>query len=192
MTFTFVYQQRSNNESRTFAMTAILNAIQGTPLWVWALLAFLIFIGVRSLKDATVSIARIAILPLFFLAWGLQGMLTTYAMTAPTASAWIAGLTVGAAAGWLLVSTVALRADKENKLIHLPGSPINLVMILLIFATKYAFGYTIASRPGIIADPSFAALSVGVSGLLTGILVGRFWGLWRKYQGASHQTLAAA
>jgi hypothetical protein len=45
---------------------SILRIISGTPLKVWILFVFLLFLGVRALRPSTVSVWRIALLPTFF------------------------------------------------------------------------------------------------------------------------------
>jgi fucose permease len=37
-----------------------------TPLWVWVLLAFLLYLGIRALRPGTAPLWRIAILPALF------------------------------------------------------------------------------------------------------------------------------
>jgi hypothetical protein len=37
-----------------------------------------------------------------------------------------------------------------------------------------------AAKPALAADPAFVVASLGLSGLLTGMLIGRFLGLWLK------------
>lgn len=44
--------------------------------------------------------------------------------------------------------------------------------------------------PGLVLDPPFVALDLGVSGILTGIFLGRFYGYWRKLQTAPAGTPA--
>jgi hypothetical protein len=48
-------------------MQFMIEVIARTPYWVWALLAFLLFVGTRALRPTTASFPRLAILPLVFL-----------------------------------------------------------------------------------------------------------------------------
>lgn len=41
-----------------------LDLLKGTPIWVWILFAYLIFIGVKSLKTRSVFIPKLFIVPL--------------------------------------------------------------------------------------------------------------------------------
>ncbi len=58
-------------------MQFVFESVVRTPIWVWALLALLLFIGIRSLKPTAASFGRLAILPLVSLAWGLSGFAIT-------------------------------------------------------------------------------------------------------------------
>jgi hypothetical protein len=97
---------------------------------------------------------------------------------------------VGGAIGTALVARQTIGADRARSLLHLPGSPGNLVLIVLIFATKYYFGVRIGMDPALVAQPGFVALDLGISGILTGIFLGRFYGYWRKLQAAPADSAA--
>ena len=172
-------------------MQFAIGIIAGTPLWVWALLAFLLFIGIRALRPTTASFARLAILPAVFLAWGLSGFATTYGLRPVGIAVWIAALAIGVGIGWLLARSIEIHADKEHGLIRIPGNSLNLVLILIIFATKYTLGVMAGMRPSIAGELLYMATDVGVSGLLTGMFAGRLFGLWRKYKVAPNENLAA-
>ncbi len=172
-------------------MQFVIETVARTPIWVWALFAFLLFIGIRALKPTTASFARLAILPVVFLAWGLSGFATNYGLRPVGIAVWLAALVVGAGIGWLLARMIEIRADKEHGLIRLPGTAVNLVLILIIFATKYTLGVLAGIRPSITGELLYMATDVGVSGLLTGMFAGRLLGLWRKYRAAPNENLAA-
>ena len=171
-------------------MQFVIEAVARTPYWVWALFAFLLFIGIRGLKPTTAPFARLAVLPVVFLAWGLSGFATTYGLRPVGMAVWIAALAVGVGFGWLVARSIEIHADKERGLIRLPGNTLNLVLILIIFATKYTLGVLAGFRPSITGELLYMATDVGVSGLLTGMFAGRLFGLWRKYKAAPHENLA--
>ncbi len=55
-------------------MTPVLQIVANTPIWVWVLLAYLLFIGIRALRPSTAPLWRIAILPMVFFVWGLASL----------------------------------------------------------------------------------------------------------------------
>jgi hypothetical protein len=172
-------------------MNAVLPIIANTPLWVWALFAFLLFLGIRALRPATAPLWRVAILPTVFLVWGLYNLITLYGLSMPRAVPWAVALVAGALIGMLIANAQPIRADKTRHLVRAPGGPLTLVLILLIFSTKYVFGFLHATQPRSFAEPAYWLAELALSGLLTGMFIGRFVGLWRQYQAAPHEDLAA-
>ena len=55
---------------------------------------------------------------------------------------------------------------------------------LAIFVTKYAFGVLHAIAPARFAEPRFWLTELAFSGVLTGMFIGRFAGLWRQSRAA--------
>jgi len=43
--------------------------------------------------------------------------------------------------GWTITSSVVIMADKKKSLVKVPGSWSTLIVVLLIFAVKWYFGY---------------------------------------------------
>ncbi|HVV94251.1 MAG TPA: DUF6622 family protein [Hyphomicrobiales bacterium] len=165
-------------------MTMITEIVVHTPVWVWLILAYLLFMGVRSLWPRTVGFTRLAIMPAVFFVWGLWTLFETFRLTPLAVGLWVVGLVIGGAIGATLVARLSIGADRERGLLHMPGSPVNLVLIILIFVTKYYFGVRIGMAPDLVRDPGFVAFDLGISGILTGIFLGRFYGYWRKLQTA--------
>ncbi len=52
----------------------VITVLRHTPIWVWVLLAFLIYRGIMMLRPREVSPSRMLIIPVVFLVWGLTGM----------------------------------------------------------------------------------------------------------------------
>jgi hypothetical protein len=171
-------------------METVEIAISHTPWWVGVLFLFLLALGVRALWPRTTAFGQLALMPAIFLVWGLSNLFLTFRLTGLSIGLWALGIIAGTAVGLLLVRGLALRADHMHRLVRIPGTPVSLVVMLLIFATKYAFAYQIARNPELVLDPTFIALDLGVSGVLTGTLVGRFLGLWQKYRAAPQENLA--
>jgi hypothetical protein len=66
-----------------------------TPPWVYAILAYLIVMGVRGMRPRTLSLVRVFITPAIFIAWGLFGL--AGGRGAPTLAfpAWLCGAALG-------------------------------------------------------------------------------------------------
>jgi len=170
-------------------MRALAPIIEGTPIWVWALLALLLFLGIRALRPTTAPLWRIAILPTVFLVWGLSGLIAANGLAVQRAAPWLAAIAAGSLIGWMNAGRYPIRADRDHGLVRLPGGPSTLVLALLIFVIKYAFGVMHAMSPAAFADARFWLTELAVSGILTGMFLGRFARLWRQYRTAPSEDL---
>jgi hypothetical protein len=169
----------------------MLQILTNTPVWVWALLALLLFIGIRALRPATAPLWRMALLPSVFFVWGLSSLYQLHGLRYERLLPWVAALACGTVIGLLMAGTQPIQADKTRHLVRTAGGPMTLVLILLIFATKYEFGYLHATRPDLFAEPRLWLTEIAVSGVISGMFIGRFAGLLRQYRTAPHQDLAA-
>jgi hypothetical protein len=173
-------------------MTALTQAILNTPPWVWLLFAFLMFLGVRALKPSTTSLPRLAILPAVFFVWGVYGVIAAYGVHASSIAAWLAAFVIGVGCGTLLARTTTLEADRTNGRVRVAGGPSTLILILVIFAAKYVFGFLHATQPALFADARWWVSEIALSGALAGMFAGRLVGLWRAHRSGPQVDLAAA
>lgn len=159
-----------------------MELIKDTPWWVFVLLAYLIFIGIKALKSQTVSFKKLLILPALFAIWNISWLFTHSEGKYSYFALWFIGIVLGGVIGWQFVRTWKVKADHKTKTITLPGSPTTLIFILLVFVIRYIFGYLEAVNPNPSAE--FLEINAGVSGILTGIFIGRTVELYRKYSRA--------
>jgi len=154
----------------------IATILSHTPIWVWALLAFLIYRGLMALRPREVSPSRMLVIPLVFLVWGLSGLLGADGVGAELAL-FAGGLLVGLACGRGLASlSPAPRWSRATGLLAMPGSPIPLILIVVAFATKYVGTVALALNPDIAVHAEIAAAMAAVGGLFAGLFWGRTLG----------------
>ncbi|MGE0723715.1 MAG: DUF6622 family protein [Alphaproteobacteria bacterium] len=163
----------------------MVNAIQHTPLWVWALLAVLVWRGLSATRESTGPLWRYAIVPVAIGIWGLSGLVLRYPLSAGAIGVWLGGLALGGLLAWRAAQGVPVRADPARGTITVPGTWSVLVLILAIFAVKYWLAYRLARDPALAVEPSFYLADVGFSGLATGGLAGRVARYARAYRSAS-------
>ncbi len=163
----------------------IYQIITNTPWWVFFLFAYLVFVGFSALKPHVVPLMRMFIIPIVFTVWGLTSLVTKL-NTALDVSTWAVSLAIGIAVGWLLHRQIKIRADKQMRLITLPGSPLLLILVLTIFAIKYFFGALYAINPLARANLLIVMADVISSGLITGVFVGRALCFADKYRKAGY------
>jgi hypothetical protein len=160
----------------------VLQILAHTPLWVWALFAFLVYRGVAAMGGREVSPYRVLIVPAVFFVWGASSLLERSDGSALNVAAFLGALLVGAAAGGVLASlTPAPRLSPATGLLAMPGSPVALVLNCVAFAAKYAGNVALALTSGAAAHAELASVVVAIGGLFAGL----FWGrTLRQFQRA--------
>lgn len=154
-------------------MNMLWSALVHTPWWVYALLIYLITVGVYASKTRVVSLKKLFVLPAIFLAMSVNTFISSVQIHFLTISAYLLSLLLGIGGGWMLVQQQDLKIDKQRDLIQIPGSWVTLVLTLIIFAAKYYFGYALATDPEKAHDTFFEIMMLGVSGICTGLFMGR-------------------
>jgi len=89
---------------------------------------------------------------------------------------WMAVRVVGSAFGFFQLVRMNIQVDAKQFFIQIPGSWSNLVVILLIFSSRYYFGYDLAVNPQHNDLLDYKSIRFASSGLLTGYLQGKLLG----------------
>ena len=142
-----------------------------TPLFVWAILAFLIFRGMLSMRTREVDVRRLFIIPVVMVILALQDIATRYAFAAEALAAW-----AGASAliAWAIVTFTRTRIEAGSTpgSLRLRGSWVPLAAMLAVFVTKYTVIVSMVMRPQLGHDAVFVAAACAASGLCSGFFVG--------------------
>ncbi len=151
----------------------VFDILAHTPLWVWALFAFLVYRGVAAMRTREVSPYRVLIVPAVFFVWGASSLLEKSDGLALNVAAFVAALLVGAAAGRALTSLIpSPRLSPVTGLLTMPGSPVALILNCVAFAAKYVGAVALALTSGGAAHAELATVVVAIGGLFAGL----FWG----------------
>jgi hypothetical protein len=148
---------------------SILDILTHTPVWVWALFAFILYMGYQRTKDRIVSLWRILLLPGIMALVSVSGWINAGVASLPAIAV---GLVVGGTAGWLLERQGATRRLENNKL-WLRGEWWSLVQIVLIIGFRYTMAIMPFLNPSFAADPTWHLASMFISSLLSALFVGR-------------------
>jgi hypothetical protein len=145
-----------------------------TPTWVWLLMAFLIYRGVKALRPSEISAQRALILPIVFLVWGVAGLIFDPGEPAVRIASFVVAILIG----FLLGRSAAFLGPPPTLTpgtasLAMPGSPLPLIIILATFAAKYALAVSVGYDRSLQDSISFEALLGAVGGLSAGVL----WGL---------------
>lgn len=155
--------------------------LRHTPPWVGLLLAGLIALGVSQMRARQASLARVSILPIAMTGLSLWGMYSAFGTSMMFGYAMI---------GWMLVASVAFAAigltdvpkgtlyESRSGSFHLPGSAVPLIMILVIFLTRYVVNVDVAMNPALREVGEYTLAVAAIYGLFTGAFLGRAARLW--------------
>ena len=142
----------------------ILKIIQRTPLWVWTILGYLVFTGLRATKSRTAPAWSTLIMPTLLTIWSI---LTIYKYTA-----WHSLIMFALwALGWVLSGVTNSKHRLKNLTSHItiPGSYKPLLLSLSFFALKYSLNVSCTLNPEFKTMPIFFGIDLVASGLMAGI-----------------------
>jgi len=136
------------------------------PFWLWIVLVFLLYKGVRLMKPRLSHIQSFYVLAIFAVVGGFYGMENIKLV--------ILFSLVGVVAGIMFFGETAMKADKKKGRVYLQGSilPLILGLILVISKIFYLYQVGILSDVAVIGD-QFRLTSNFILGLVSGIYVGR-------------------
>lgn len=159
--------------------------ISRTPIWVWAILAALIFMGGKALRPRTVKRYTVLIAPIAFLMLGL----TSSRGTIGFASWGISLLAVASFTFFVWKPTAGARYVPEGDQLHMPGSVVPMVLMLAIFLLNYIINVTLAMNPALRNELLWQVGPGIVLGALSGLFAGRALTMFRMNAVTSATTV---
>jgi hypothetical protein len=154
--------------------------LQSTPLWVYLIFLSCVFLGIRSRKSRAISFQKLALLPFLFLSWSFGYLIEKYGISLSTMSVWLFAIGVGTIIGWRFHRPTQLTIDKQTKRITIPGTWAVLFLSILLFLSKYSFGYLHAIAEGAKDRLLIFGSDLFISGTISGIFLGKFFCFWSK------------
>ena len=154
----------------------IIQILSNTPLWVWAMLAALIVLGLSQAKARTAGMARVAFMPVAMTGMSIWGTVSAFGSSPMFGYVMLAWM-FGAALTLALVAPTDAPAgtayDAETRTFALPGSWAPMLLIMGTFLTKYAVGVMLAMQLGLARDGLFTLMVGCLYGLFSGTFAGR-------------------
>jgi hypothetical protein len=151
----------------------MLDAFTDKPFLAIALIAFLIWVGVRAIKPRTIRYRQLYILPSVFLAISANQLFNAYAFSATGILAWAITTSVAGIVSWRLAEKAPIDIQREAGRIGLPGTRVTLSLILIFIAARLYFGRQLYSIPELRNDPGFTAQILAMTGIVSGYYLGR-------------------
>lgn len=168
----------------------ITQVLQHTPVWVWALLAGLIALGLRQSQDHVVSRTRLLIQPLALGLMSIFGAASTFGGQAVTVAGWLAGAALGVALNRLLGLPRQVQALADGRW-AIGGSWAPMALLMGIFWLRYVIAVALAIAPGLAGQPLFAAAASALYGAATGLFAARAWRVLQQRAPAALRMAAA-
>jgi hypothetical protein len=106
-----------------------------TPLWVFALLAYLIWQGWQARRPRTQAIWRMLVVPLVFFLMGLSRLVLAHHGLEPLLAWLAAAILFGALALWRGPKLLAV--DRARGVVSRPGSAAPLIRNVTVFSLQY-------------------------------------------------------
>lgn len=159
----------------------LIEIVSHTPLYVWALLAFLVLRGIAVSKEGAVDIPKSLIVPGIFIVWGLYVMFWKFGHPYAAFLVYVVFIAVGTAFGYWLYRSQHRFFVRDGVLFRAANS-LPLYLILGNFLVKYALNVYLYMHPEAAGELAFNALYTTISGTTVGLFFG---GVWNSYQAKS-------
>ena len=129
-------------------MPSFFQIVANTPLWVWPLMAFILWLGLQGLQPRVIPVWRLAILPTVGLATSLGGIVQSVDPAA-AATGWGLALLAFLPLGWAFGQNRPVRLRPEDGKLEIAGGWFALVFGVSIFAVRYAMGVLFGVLPAL-------------------------------------------
>ncbi len=161
------------------AMQVAVRILVNTPIWVFPLLAYLIWQGWQARRPRTQPVWRMLIVPLVFLLMGLSRLVLARGTGVEPLLAWLVAAILFAALAFSRGPQL-LAVDKEKRQVTRAGSAMPLVRNITVFAAQY--GVAVATAMKLEPHAAVAIIGHAVSGASAGYFSGWTAALLRRYR----------
>jgi hypothetical protein len=171
-------------------MSAVINIIGHTPVWVFPLIAVVLWLGAINLRERTVSSRSLLVFPLVMLVLSIGNSIGTGAGPLVAVVDWLFSAAIGAGIGWHLTQRPRAIEPWSGRIV-VPGSAIPLLVFAALIILRYAFGYLYGRYPELRADQNCALALIAGGAFLGGVMLGRYGrlGLWYRQAAASRKAV---
>ncbi|MEO5758785.1 MAG: DUF6622 family protein [Mesorhizobium sp.] len=153
----------------------VIDILSHTPLWVWPLILYGVFIGWTRTRDRVVSPSRLFVMPVIIAGLALHNLASS-GMSAAGLLGFVCGAIAGTLAGIAVARRRPARLLADGKL-ALPGDWLPLVIIVAIIVIRYAEGVAVGIDPALAQETGFVLASAILSGFLAAMMVARSIGV---------------
>ncbi|WP_162147034.1 hypothetical protein [Holospora obtusa] len=116
-------------------MVSVFHMIKNTPFFVWGILIFLLFFGIRSIKTRQVHMVWMFLVPCLFLSFQHEMLFSERVVK------FFFFFLFGTSLSIFVHQKQNIKVVKSFGSIEVPGSWLTLMILLFLFLVKYCFGY---------------------------------------------------
>lgn len=163
-------------------MPGVGDILSHTPLWVWPLIAYGLFVGWSRTRDRVVQPWRLLVLPVLIAGLALYNLVAS-----GISAAGLAGVACGAVAGTFAGTAMARRRPATllaDGRLALQGDWLPLALIVGIIIVRYAKGIALGIDPALARETGFILASASLSGFFAAMMIARTIGAlpgnWRR------------
>ena len=154
-------------------MISMTNILAGTPFWVWIVFSYGIVIGTQGLSPRRIHLGKNLLITLFFIYLNISSLIHACAQFPSLSVVWLIATAIGATVGFYFLTRppIEILANRYNLLVE--GSAVFLIVFPILFAAKFSYGVLTAIAPDILSNIGFEIAFFTITGLCSGIMVGR-------------------
>lgn len=169
-------------------MRLAIGILSNTPIWVYALFAYVIWQGWAGTRTRARPLWRMLIVPFMFLLLGIWRLAPTPNLGWEPLSAWFAAALALASLAFVRGPQL-LAVDRDNGLVTRAGSVVPLIRNITVFLLQY--GLAVAAAMHLDTQGTGAIVSRALSGATAGYFIGWSIALLRSYWSEPAATRAA-
>jgi hypothetical protein len=155
-----------------------------TPLYVWAILALLVYRGLVALRDRELHVRSLFIIPLVMLALSIHDIGAKFGLRGFAPALWTLGALAASLLAWAVGDPRVSQGSAPGR-VRVAGSRLPLAMMMAVFATKYAASAALAVLPQLAEDALFVTAVCVAYGACNGCFLGRLAGDLRSCRAAA-------
>ena len=147
--------------------------IHATPYWVFGLFLLLLWTGLRQMSASRPHVFRATLLPLCMAGLSLYGAFGTLGQSPAALAAWAFAAAVALMLLLRLPLPPGVAYQAAVRRFEIPGSAMPLVLMMGVFATRFAVAAATAMHPELLRITGVAVATGLVYGAFCGVFAGR-------------------
>lgn len=151
----------------------MLQILQHTPIWVFGLFIGLVFLGYTQTKTRLLSVKRLIIFPIIMLCLSALGIASSFGVHLLSFAIWLCGIALAFVINYWIASPRGAQYLTDERVFSVPGSWLPMVLIMVIFFTKYVVGVLLALHPETVHARTFVVSACLLFGLSSGFFFAR-------------------